>query len=58
MIRLGFWKQAKVERVECPSAETCKVVVVVEYMFRGSLVPSPIKEEWVWRDRQWWAVAG
>lgn len=58
MIKTGFWKRAVVDRVECPSSETCKVMVVVEYLYRGTLVSTPIFEDWVLSDQKWWAAAG
>lgn len=58
MIKTGFWKRAVVDRVECPSSEMCKVVVVVEYLYRGSLVSSPVFEDWVLSEQRWWAAAG
>lgn len=54
MIRVGFWKSAKVESVECPSPGVCRVAVQVEYTFRGADLFSPVKEEWVLSDQQWW----
>lgn len=58
LIRLGFWREAKVERVECASQEQCKVTVVVKYLHRGSVISSPVFEDWVLVERQWWAVSG
>jgi len=58
LIRVGFWQSAQVDQVECPSADVCKVVVMVEYVFRGSLVRSPLSESWVYREGRWWAVSG
>lgn len=58
MIRKGFWAKAVVEGVVCPSTSVCKVTVVVDYNFRGSLVSSPVSEDWVFADGQWWAAAG
>lgn len=56
-IRTGFWKRAVVDRVECSTAETCKVMVVVEYLYRGTPVSTPIFEDWVLSNRKWWAAA-
>ncbi len=58
MIKTGFWKRAVVDRVECQSSETCKVMVMVEYVYRGTLISSPIFEDWVLADQRWWAAAG
>lgn len=58
VIRKGFWSKAVVERVDCPSPSVCKATVSVEYLFRGSRVASPVSEDWVLADGQWWAAAG
>ena len=55
-IRVGFWKSARVDKVRCPSAELCEVDVTVEYTFKGSTVPSPLRESWTKQEGQWWYV--
>jgi hypothetical protein len=55
-IRVGFWKRAEVERVECQAEETCEAVVTIEYQYRGSTVRTPIRETWIRMDGSWWYV--
>jgi hypothetical protein len=54
-VRVGFWKKAKVERVECREADLCDVHLVVEYI-RGSAIATPLRESWAKSDGQWWYV--
>lgn len=53
-IRRGFWTEAKVTNVECRSAETCEVEVMVKYQFKGIPGGSPLRETWVRDAGQWW----
>lgn len=54
-VRVGFWKKAKVERVECPDADLCEVHLMVEYI-RGSAIATPLRESWAQFGGQWWYV--
>ncbi len=55
----GFWKAAKVEKVECPEAGVCNVGLTVEYVYKGAKVTSPLGETWIQEGRDWWyAVKG
>ena len=53
-VRRGFWKSAAVDTVTCRSAESCEVVVAVEYEFKGIRNKSPVKEAWVREGGEWW----
>jgi hypothetical protein len=55
-IRLGFWKKAVVQRVECLEPDVCQVHVMVDYLVRGSPVTSPLLESWARSDQEWWYV--
>ena len=55
-IRVGFWKKARVERVECPEADLCQVHVQVEYVHRGTAIVSPVLENWTRSGEDWWIV--
>jgi hypothetical protein len=55
-MRAGFWKAAKVERVECLAEETCEAIVSLEYAYRGSQVRTPVRETWIHMDGNWWYV--
>jgi hypothetical protein len=55
-MRTGFWKAARVERVECQAEETCEAIVSLEYGYRGSQVRTPIRETWIHMDGNWWYV--
>ena len=56
LIRPGLWKKARVERVECPEAEICEVVVQVDYAIRGTAVSTPLRETWTQSGAEWWFV--
>lgn len=55
-LRVGFWKAARVDAVECQAEEACEVVVSIEYAHRGSRLRTPIRETWVRMDGTWWYV--
>jgi hypothetical protein len=55
-IKLGFWKSAKVEKVECEAEDACDAVVAIEYIYKGALIKSPIRETWIRTEGQWWYV--
>ena len=58
VVRVGFWKGARVTRVDCPDQERCRVSVEVDYLFKGSAISSPVIEEWVFANGEWWAALG
>jgi len=55
-IRRGFWKSARVQQVECGSAEACDATSEIEYEYRGSRIKTPLKESWVRQEKDWWYV--
>lgn len=55
-LRKGFWKSAKVEKVECKSANACDVSVSIEYEFQGMRTRTPLHESWVRDGSEWWYV--
>jgi hypothetical protein len=55
-IKLGFWKSAAVERVECATADSCEVVTAIEYEMGGRRIKTPIKETWIREGSNWWYV--
>lgn len=56
LIKPGLWKKARVERVECPEADVCEVVVQVDYLIRGTAVTTPLRETWTKSGAEWWFV--
>ena len=58
LVRVGFWKGARVSSVYCPDQDRCKVSLEVDYVFKGSAIASPVVEEWVFADGEWWAALG
>jgi hypothetical protein len=50
----GFWKGAKVLKVECSTAEVCEVDVLIDYTYSGRKFSSPLSEKWVRQDSDWW----
>jgi hypothetical protein len=55
-IRRGFWKSAKVERVECATKDSCFVHVLIEYDFQGRRTKTPLGETWIQDGSDWWYV--
>lgn len=55
-VRLGFWKKAVVQRVECLEPDVCQVHVLVDYLVRGTPVTTPLLESWARADQEWWYV--
>ena len=58
-IRLGLWRGAKIQSVECVD-NACKVNVIVEYSYRRSRFrqdgETVVSEDWVYDDGMWWHV--
>ncbi len=52
-VKPGFWKSAKVEKVEC-AEERCQVHATIEYQHRGMRLKTPLKETWIKEGSQWW----
>jgi hypothetical protein len=55
-LKRGFWSSAKVEKVECPSADACEVEVWIEYKHWGVKMRAPVREKWVRQRFDWWFV--
>ena len=53
-IRRGFWKAAKVEKVECGSAQSCEVFATIEYEFSGMRTKTLLRETWIRDGSEWW----
>ena len=53
--RVGFWKKAKVDKVECPAADLCQVDLTIEYT-RGATIATPLRESWTKSQGEWWYV--
>ena len=53
-IRVGFWKSAVVDKVECGSAQSCDVSATIEYEFMGRRTKTPLRETWVRDCKEWW----
>lgn len=53
-IKPGFWKGAKVVKVECSTAELCEVEVQIDYTYSGKQLSSSLREKWVKQDSDWW----
>ena len=54
--RRNFWSGAKVDQVNCPTAEMCEVDVWIEYQNLGIKMRTPVHEKWVRQDSNWWFV--
>ena len=53
----GRWREAKVTKVECSSADTCEATIDVQLsvaMMRGQIVRTDAKETWLLVDGEWW----
>jgi hypothetical protein len=55
-LRKGFWKGAKVEKVECTTAQSCDAVATIEYDFQGRRTKTPLRETWIKDGANWWYV--
>ena len=55
-IRKGFWKSAKVEKVECAAPDSCFVHVAIEYEYQGMRIKTPLGETWIREGSDWWYV--
>ncbi|MGZ5032671.1 MAG: hypothetical protein ACXWAC_05690 [Usitatibacter sp.] len=55
-IRLGFWKSAKVEKVECATQDSCFAHVAIEYEFQGRRTKTPLGETWIREGSDWWYI--
>lgn len=55
-LRKGFWKSAKVDKVECRNDKACSADVTIEYEFQGQRTRTPLRESWVREGSQWWYV--
>ena len=55
-IKKGFWKSAVVERVECPSADSCDAIASIEYELQGRRTKTPLRETWIREGSNWWYV--
>lgn len=55
-LRKGFWKTAKVEKVECATQDSCFVHVSIEYEFQGRRTKTPLGETWIREGSNWWYV--
>lgn len=55
-IRLGFWKSAKVEKVECATQDSCFAHVAIEYEFQGKRTKTPLGETWIREGSDWWYI--
>ncbi len=54
-LRPGFWKSAKVDKVECEAAR-CEVEAMIEYEFQGRRTKTPLRETWIHEGSDWWYV--
>jgi len=55
-IRIGFWKSAVVDKVQCATADSCDVITAIEYEIQGRRLKTPLKETWIREGSNWWYV--
>jgi hypothetical protein len=55
-IRRGFWKSAKVDKVECGTPQSCEASATIEYDYQGQRIKSPLRETWIQEGADWWYV--
>lgn len=53
-LRVGFWKSARVDRVECEAQQTCLAHVAIEYEFQAQRIKTPLRETWIREGTDWW----
>jgi hypothetical protein len=55
-IRRGFWKSAKVDKVECGAPDNCEAYATIEYEYQGQRIKSPLRETWIKEGANWWYI--
>jgi hypothetical protein len=55
-LKRDFWTGAKVDHVDCPTAEACEVDIWIEYQYRGLKMRTPVHEKWIRQKSDWWFV--
>lgn len=55
-IRKGFWKSAKVEKVECAAPDSCFAHVAIEYEYQGRRIKTPLGDTWIREGSDWWYI--
>ena len=55
-IKIGFWKSAVVDKVQCATADSCDVMTIIEYEIQGRRLKTPLKETWIREGSNWWYV--
>ena len=55
-IKPGFWKEVKVEKAECSSADRCEAVATISYDHRGMRIDTPHRETWIRDESNWWLL--
>lgn len=53
-IKPGLWRTARVDKVNCVSAELCEVDLTIGIVFRGRASHTPLREKWVRAEGKWW----
>lgn len=53
-IRVGFWKSAQVNKVECGTEQACEAHVTIEYEFQAQRIKTPLRETWIREGTDWW----
>lgn len=55
-LKLGTWRKAAVERVDCKEPDLCEVHLKIDYQVRGSALATPLLETWTKVGDEWWYV--
>jgi len=51
----GFWKSAKVDKVDCPKPDLCLVDITLETEpKKGLRLKGPVRETWIREGNDWW----
>lgn len=55
-LKLGTWRKAAVQRVDCKEPDLCEVHLKIDYQVRGAALATPLLETWTKVGNEWWYV--
>jgi len=54
--RMGLWRSAKVDNVQCSSEELCQVDLTIEFVHGKGSFKGPLRQNWLKEQNNWWLV--
>ena len=55
--KMGNWKGATVDRVQCSSEDLCDVDLTVDFAHRLARIKGPLRQTWIREGNSWWYAA-